>query len=132
MPARNPEPARWLDHPGSVQRIINTLLGICVLLLLADAVLTRHTHFGFERWFGFYGLYGFISCVFLVRVAALMRKLLMRSEDYYEPVDDGLVDDGPIHDGPVDDECARDAPAGDATGTYGRHRGDFPGSDSDG
>jgi hypothetical protein len=34
--------------------------------------------------FGFYALYGFVACVLLVLLAAEMRKLVMRDEDYYE------------------------------------------------
>jgi hypothetical protein len=32
----------------------------------------------------FYGLYGFVSCVLLVVAAKELRKVLMRSEDYYD------------------------------------------------
>jgi hypothetical protein len=37
-----------------------------------------------ETWFGFYSVYGFMSCVVLVAVATVMRKFLMREENYYD------------------------------------------------
>ena len=37
-----------------------------------------------ETWFGFYSFYGFMSCAILVAVAHVMRKFLMREEDYYD------------------------------------------------
>ena len=30
------------------------------------------------------GLYGFVACVFLVLMAKLLRRILMRPEDYYD------------------------------------------------
>ena len=83
---------RWLDRPGSVDKIIWSLVVVCVLLVLSDLVYHKHVHYDFENWFGFYGFYGFVSCVFLVRAAVVMRKLLMRDEDYYEPLDDEDTD----------------------------------------
>lgn len=78
---------RWLDRPENVTKIIRALVAACVLLVLADLVYHKHVHYGFERWLGFYGFYGFVSCVLLVRAAVVMRRLLMRPEDYYEPMD---------------------------------------------
>ena len=39
----------------------------------------EHHGFSFERWPGFYALYGFVACVALVLAAKELRKLLMRS-----------------------------------------------------
>lgn len=87
------EPPRWLDESRNVQRIVQILSGACALLVLADLAYHKHVHYDFEGWFGFYGFYGFVSCVVLVRAAVLMRRFLMRDEDYYEPVDDPLSAD---------------------------------------
>jgi len=78
------EPKHWLDSPKNVDRIWYWLLGLCVLLLLTDALYHKHTHFWFENWFGFYGLYGFVVFFLVVLAGKQLRKLLMRGEDYYD------------------------------------------------
>ena len=60
---------------------------LCALLVGLDLVYHRHVERDFESLWGFYAIYGFISCVVLVLIAKEMRKLLMRAEDYYEPLD---------------------------------------------
>ena len=52
--------------------------------MLADLIIHRHAEVGADAFFGFYGLYGFIGSVFLVLAAKQLRKLLKRSEDYYD------------------------------------------------
>ena len=37
-----------------------------------------------ESWFGFYSVYGLVSCVVLVLLATELRKVLMREENYYD------------------------------------------------
>ena len=49
-----------------------------------DLIIHRHAETGFDGWFGFYGFYGFVACVTLVLAAKGLRRILMRSEDYYE------------------------------------------------
>jgi len=44
----------------------------------------KHGPFAIEYIWGFYALYGFVGCVFLVLAAKLMRVILMRPEDYYD------------------------------------------------
>lgn len=44
---------------------------------------------------GFYALYGFIGCIILVLVAAQMRKIVMRKENYYQQEKDALAKDKP-------------------------------------
>ena len=83
-PARPGEKAYWLDDPRNVDKIVKALVVVCALLLLADLFYHKHVHFAFEGWFGFFGIYGFVMCVALVLVAKLMRKVLMRPEDYYD------------------------------------------------
>ena len=78
----------WLDEPTNVDKIWYGLLVVCALLFVADALYHKHVHFAVEGWFGFYGLYGFFACVFLVLAARGLRRLLMRPEDYYDKDDD--------------------------------------------
>ena len=78
----------WLDDMRNVWKIIWVLIIVCAGLFVADAFYTKHPYFSAERWFGFYALYGFLMCVGLVLAAKIMRRFLMRDEDYYEK-DDG-------------------------------------------
>lgn len=45
--------------------------------------LWMHGEFEIEHFYGFYAVYGFISYVSLIVIAKLLRKILMRKEDYY-------------------------------------------------
>ena len=80
------QPIGWMDKPDFVKRLFQGFYVLAGLLLLAEIVLgraTEHPH-PYEGPFGFYAVYGFISFWFLVLLAKPMRKLLIRSEDYYE------------------------------------------------
>ncbi len=85
---------RWLDDFENVRKVYRSLWAVCLVLLVAgEGVLrwARHADagsgeahgFAFESWPGFFALFGFIACVALVLAAKELRKLLMRSEDYY-------------------------------------------------
>ena len=83
------EPVGWLDKPNAVRRFFLAVYLICGALLAAEFFLfsaeNAHPH-PLEESVRFlvYPMYGFISFWFLVLVAKPMRKLLIRSEDYYE------------------------------------------------
>lgn len=81
---KTPERRYWLDEKRNVDRIYAALLLVCAGLLAADFFYDKHAKFAIEDWFGFFGIYGFVCCVFLVLAAKLLRKLLIRSEDYYD------------------------------------------------
>ena len=83
----------FFDDPVNVRRVIRTFIAICVVLFLLDGLFfIWHKHLSFEEesfpvegWFGFYGIYGFVACVLLVLAAKyVLRKLVMRGEDYYD------------------------------------------------
>jgi hypothetical protein len=74
----------WLDEPGNVTKLYRGLWAIGVALVLLDLLIHRHAEAGFDGLFGFYGLYGFIACVALVLAAKLLRRAVMRPEDYYD------------------------------------------------
>ena len=80
------EPIGWMDKPHVVKRLFTIFYVICGVLIVAELILgraTEHPH-PYEGPFGFHAVYGFLSFWFLVLVAKPMRKLLIRSEDYYE------------------------------------------------
>lgn len=74
----------WLDNSANVTKLVRGLWAIGIVLLLADLVVHRHEDISFAEWFGFYGFYGFVGCVTLVLAAKVLRRLVMREEDYYE------------------------------------------------
>ncbi len=83
-PSTPPEKRYWLDDMGNVRKLFWALIAVCGLLLLADAFYEKHVHYGFEKWFGFFGLFGFGVSFALVLTARELRKILMRDEDYYD------------------------------------------------
>ncbi len=74
----------WLDDPRNVDRIVHGLYALCALLLAIDLFPYKHPHYGFEDWFGYYCVYGFLCCVGLVLIAKGLRVFLKRDEDYYD------------------------------------------------
>lgn len=73
------------DNPANVRRVIRGLLAVCLVLLGLDFVIHRHVSHPWEGVFGFYAVYGFVGCVVLVLLAKVLRKIVMRTEDYYDP-----------------------------------------------
>ena len=91
------EKKRWLDEPSNVTRMWRVFLVFCGLFLLLDVVdlwgarseqealhFKHHAHYAPEHWFGFYPIYAFLGVTLLVVGAKLLRKLVMRKEDYYD------------------------------------------------
>lgn len=86
--AQNPKPAdlgdHWLEQPGTVQRIVKAVYVTCAVLILIDPFIHKHGPFAIEHVWGFYAIFGFVACVGLVLAAKMMRRILMRPEDYYD------------------------------------------------
>lgn len=72
------------DDPGNVRWVLRLLYLVCGGLFVVDFFFHRHSVHPLEHWWGFYPLYGFVSCVVLVLAAKEMRKVLMRDRDYYD------------------------------------------------
>jgi hypothetical protein len=72
------------DNPRNIKRVIYGLYIVCGLSVFAEFFIHPHVVHPWEALFGFYSLYGFVACVILVLVAKELRKLIMRSEDYYD------------------------------------------------
>ena len=85
-PERHPvnDDPRWLDDPKHVDLIVKLLAAACVLTVLADFFYAKHGDFHFQELVGFDAIYGFVAYVGLVNLAKLVRKMLMRDEDYYD------------------------------------------------
>lgn len=74
----------WLDRPENVTLLYRGLWVLGGVLALLDLVVHRHAEAEFDGWFGFYALYGFFACVALVLAAKVLRRMVMRAEDYYD------------------------------------------------
>ena len=76
-------PGMW-DNPKNVDRLLYVFFTCCAVLVLLDLVIHRHEYHEWEGLFGFHAWYGFVACWILVVIAKQMRRVLMRSEDYYD------------------------------------------------
>lgn len=91
--SRDPNSPLWFQRPSNFRRILLGLFGACVLIVLVDLLFwiagyDKHPHFAWEQWPGFYAVFGFVACVVLVLVSRfILRPLVMRDEDYYDPYD---------------------------------------------
>jgi hypothetical protein len=75
----------WLDRSENVTKLYRGLWAIGIFVGLLDLVLHKHEEFDFAGLFGFYAGFGFVACVALVLAAKeILRRLVMRAEDYYE------------------------------------------------
>jgi hypothetical protein len=72
------------DKPANIRRLLRFFFLLCALLLALDFFHHRHVVHAWESVPGFYAVFGFIACVALVLIARLLRRILMRPEDYYE------------------------------------------------
>lgn len=81
----------WADDPVIQQRIRYALYVICVLLVIADLIVNRHSYLPVEEIPAFYAFYGFAALVGLVVLAKALREMVGRDEDYYEGDDDDAV-----------------------------------------
>ncbi len=79
------EQLSWLERKRNIDRMFYGLVAICLGLALADLAYHKHTYFDLEKIPGFHGLYGFAVFCFAVFAGSLLRRGLMRGEDYYAP-----------------------------------------------
>ena len=81
----NTEKKHIFDKPGNVRKVLYGLFGCLILLLCLEPFVHKHSVFAWEKWFGFYAIYGFVACVLLVLAAKyILRPLVKREEDYYD------------------------------------------------
>jgi len=79
------EKTYWLDRSENVTKLYRGLWTIGIVLLLLDLVVHKHEDLEFASWLGFYAWFGFFACVALVLAAKeILRRLVMRGEDYYD------------------------------------------------
>ena len=82
-PGARPEKQHFFDKPRNVRAVLGVFFVIAIITLGIDLGFDRHTDHPYERRVGFYGIWGFVSCVVLVLAARGLRRLIMRGEDHY-------------------------------------------------
>lgn len=82
-----PDSPGFFERPAVIYTLIGVLALLCAGLIAAEFLYAKHPHFGFDGWFGFYPLAGFLAYCFIVLSAKALRPLLRRGEDYYGEAD---------------------------------------------
>ncbi|MBW2608397.1 MAG: hypothetical protein JRD05_12270 [Deltaproteobacteria bacterium] len=72
------------DKPKNVQRLLFIFYGSLVVLLIVDFFIHKHADFPWEAATNFFAVYGFVSCVALIFIAKILRKIVKRKENYYD------------------------------------------------
>jgi len=72
------------DKPKNVQRLLFIFYGSLVVLLIIDFFIHKHADFPWEAATNFFAVYGFVSCVALIFIAKILRKIVKRKENYYD------------------------------------------------
>ncbi len=66
------------------EMIFRLLVALCALLVILEIVVSRHPIFGWEGWYGFYAIWGFVSLFGIVLLGKQLRRFVSRREDYYD------------------------------------------------
>lgn len=75
----------FFDKQENIKKLKLYFYSLLVILVILDIFVEKHPHYGWERLFGAYALYGFFSCVLIVIVSKLIGKLwLQKPENYYD------------------------------------------------
>ena len=72
------------DKPENVKRLLYIFYASLVVLLVADFFVHKHADFPWEAAPEFFAVYGFVSCVALIFIAKILRKIVKRKENYYD------------------------------------------------
>ena len=73
----------YFDRLENIKKLWIMLYAVCGLLVIPDFFTHRHAHFGFDGFFGFYALLGFVSCAVLILFSKLAGLVLKAKENYY-------------------------------------------------
>jgi len=74
----------WLYRPENRKKLWWGFAVILVATVLAQLGVHVHGHFGFDEWYAFNAVFGFISCALMVVFAKGLGYLLKRSDNYYD------------------------------------------------
>jgi hypothetical protein len=74
----------YFDRPEVIRKLWILLYVTCGLTVVAEFFAHRHPHFGFDGFFGFNAVLGFVSCAVLILFSKLVALFLKAPEDYYD------------------------------------------------
>ncbi len=77
-------PPGWFDRPENVNKLWYGMLAIAGALTVSEFLYEHHPHFDIENIPEFFEVFGFLAFVFIVFAGTLLRKVIMRDEDYYD------------------------------------------------
>ncbi len=72
-----------LEDPATIRMLWIGSLVVLALLVVADALVEHHPHFGVDGSFGFHAWYGFLVCAGMVVVSKFVVGLLLKRKDTY-------------------------------------------------
>lgn len=72
------------DNPRNIKRMLHLLWLLCGIVFVLEFVIHRHVDHPWERFTLFYSWFGFGACLVLVESSKVLRRVVMRDEDYYE------------------------------------------------
>ena len=83
------ERAPGLHKPNSVpppwaRGILVGFFTLCAVVLLWDFFVDRDVHHPLEEWPILYPVFGFVGISLLILISKVLRRLVMRREDYYD------------------------------------------------
>ena len=74
----------WFGNQKNVGKLSIGICGICLLLLGIDFFYEKHSQVFVEELFGFYCFYGFVICFVIVFGGNILRKIVLRKENFYD------------------------------------------------
>ena len=74
----------YFDRPDVIRKLWILLYIVCGLTVVGELFAHRHPHFGFDSFFGFSAVLGFVSCAALILFSKLVAMFLKAREDYYD------------------------------------------------
>ena len=81
MNAKEPD---FFDQPSNIKWMLRIFYGFCVILVITNLLIHGHSQHDWEQLPAFYALFGLVVCIVLAMLAKLLRKLIMRNDDYYD------------------------------------------------
>ena len=87
--------APWLYKAKNIDRIWWALVCVTLILCMADFFYHKHTAFKpgtlgaeIDQFWAFYAVFAFFITIGLISIAKVLRRILMRSDDYYGASDE--------------------------------------------
>lgn len=72
------------QYPDTIRRCCYVLMAAIAAWGSTVAYNSHHTHMFFEKWPGFWSLFGFAACFVLLTLARWLGSVVKTREDYYD------------------------------------------------